>query len=282
MQSRRRAQPAFTLIELLVVISIIAVLLALLMPTISRAREQAQRAVCASQFRQFMIMLTNYDMAYKYYPYGHYSMGNCFYYPASATIAPQYVAMKREFGMTEKIVNCPSLRVNPLMTRTGGGDYRNDINESVLYLGIMYVAGNGSHYEIAGAGASTFTNGYRLGDWPANSAGYYPTCGEVNGGAYKPILPDRAMKQKLPPSRQFIAHDYAYGPNTVRDNRWPVLSAHTDSQGYVAEGQNMLYQDGHVTWIPLILGQSWSGVGNSDMVWFNDPIPVGTSPVLVD
>ena len=42
---------AFTLIELLVVISIIAMLLAVLMPTLSRARDQARKVLCSNNLR---------------------------------------------------------------------------------------------------------------------------------------------------------------------------------------------------------------------------------------
>lgn len=51
----RRHQEAFTLIELLVVISIIAVLMAILMPTLNRAREQGRRAVCLNHLKSLTL-----------------------------------------------------------------------------------------------------------------------------------------------------------------------------------------------------------------------------------
>lgn len=51
---------AFTLVELLVVISIIALLLAILMPSLNEARRQAQQIVCLNNSRQNVIPLIMY------------------------------------------------------------------------------------------------------------------------------------------------------------------------------------------------------------------------------
>ena len=58
--SHRGRQRGFTLIELLVVIAIIAILLAILMPALSRVKEQGKRAACLANLKQLALAWSMY------------------------------------------------------------------------------------------------------------------------------------------------------------------------------------------------------------------------------
>jgi prepilin-type N-terminal cleavage/methylation domain-containing protein/prepilin-type processing-associated H-X9-DG protein len=82
---------AFTLVELLVVIGIIAILIAILLPTISRAREQTKFVLCKNNLRQIGYALRMY------------ANDNGDYYPDAATLGGAFFRV----GLGQKIPGNP-------------------------------------------------------------------------------------------------------------------------------------------------------------------------------
>ena len=109
---------AFTLIELLVVVAIIAILVAILVPSLSRARQQAYRVKCAANLKALGMGLMYYaDDNNDYMPDMRGAAGPPGYW---AEQIGRYVKIKRsKVGSRNGLLRCPSDENPPYFVITG-------------------------------------------------------------------------------------------------------------------------------------------------------------------
>jgi prepilin-type N-terminal cleavage/methylation domain-containing protein len=126
-----RKVAGFTLVELLVVIGIIAVLIAMLLPALNKARQAAYTVTCQSNLRQVFLGAR------------FYADGNRGFFPAApgkGAATPYQMAIPRKLGFAQegidyikspRIWECPS-DVTPWKNVTSGGVANQFINDSYI------------------------------------------------------------------------------------------------------------------------------------------------------